>query len=266
MYNHAVALMRRPAVRRRLRAELAALPHQLVSYEDLLAFFIDWGNDVACRLSEGGRGASFHPPDIRTASRHTIELLLQLAPNRPSLRYRGAAMNSCLEPVDRTSAAAARTGYLTMLPAALDVARQQGSDYWTVICSYQMAGNIEIWVDESAVRQGIPPPSAVLGWLLEAEAAHRRCKALLPKQWTADVDGKRPLAALAKDSLQRLQQQGDRWRRLTPAARQDLAAARQDYEDGQEEAYAERVTCSGCGSFAPQLRRCGACREAWYCR
>ena len=130
-----------------------------------------------------------------------------------------------------------------------------------------MARRIEDWVAESAVRQGLPPPSAVLGWLQQAEAAHRRCKGLLPKLWMAELDSLKALAAPAKASLQHMQQQGDRWRRLAPAVELELQAAVKDCVDEMKGPdNSKSCTCSGCGRVAPQLRVCGACREAQYCR
>ena len=107
----------------------------------------------------------------------------------------------------------------------------------------------------------------MLDWLHQAEAAHRRCKALLPKQWTSELDVMKATAASAEASLQHMRQQGDRWRRLTPAAQQELSAATQDYRDyyNDPDLRNQKLTCSGCGKWAPQLRTCGACREAQYC-
>ena len=268
MYTSAVALLRQPAVRRRLRSELAALPQQLVSYEELLAFFIDYGSKEATQLHTVLGQASYQVADIWTASRLATELLPQLAPDSPTLRYAAAAAAICVLPESHAAAAAACTRYLTMLPAALDVARQQGCDYSIASCGYHMAAEIGKWVAESTVRPGLPPPSAVLGWLQQAEAAHRRCKALLPKQWLCELDSMKALAAPAKPSLQRLQQQGDRWRRLTPAAEQELSAALIGYRDSIKDPAlrAKTSSCSGCGKWTPQLRSCGACREARYCR
>ena len=132
MSNRAVALMRRPAVRRRLRSELAALPHQLVSYEELLAFFIDGGARKALLLMAGDQMASLL--EIGTAAQLAAELLPQLTPDDPRLRYVAALMAKYASPESHAPAAAARTRYLTMLSAALDVARQQGSDFYTAYC------------------------------------------------------------------------------------------------------------------------------------
>ena len=257
MSNSAVALMRRPAVRRRLQAELAALPQRALSYEELLAFFLDYGRRMAvdlCVMSD--REASFADADMTTAGRLAAELLPQLAPDNPHSYYAAATMASCVP-----TAESVHTRYLRGITTALDVARQQGSDYYTAICGYQAAIEIEVWVAESAVQRGLPPPSAVLGWLQQAEAAHRHCKALLPKQWTVALDSFRADAAPAKAVLQDMQQKGDRWRRLTAAAKRELAA--QDHGDDNEfEWRLKRLTCSECGKCAPQLRVC----EAQYCR
>ena len=177
MTNSAVALMRRPAVRRRLQAELAALPHQLVSYEEMLAFFLDYGAMTAVYLvnMDGEDEASLL--DIRTAGRLAVELLPQLAPDNPHPHYRAASLGKSIAPSSPTNMA-----------AALAVALSQGSDFYVALCGYEVATAIEQWVAESGARRRVPPPSAVLGWLQQAEAAHRRCRALLPKQWTMVLD------------------------------------------------------------------------------
>ena len=268
MFNSAVALMQRPAVRRRLQSELAALPHKLVSYEELLAFFINlWSHEALDLMAGGGTEALYQDADFGAAIRHAVELLPQLAPDNPRFRYTAVLMAKCVSAVSHAPAAT-RTRYRTLLSVALDVARQQGNDYYTALCGYHMASAIKDWVAEAAVRQGLPPPSAVLVWLLQAEAAHRRCKALLPKQWTSDLDDMKAVAAPAKASLEQLQQQGDRWRRLTPAEQQGLEAAVRGYLDDYNDPNSDKkkLMCSGCGKCAPQLRMCGACREAKYCR
>ena len=118
------------------------------------------------------------------------------------------------------------------------------------------------------MRPGLPPPSAMLGWLQQAEAARRRCKSMLPKQWLFEVDGLRAVAAPAKAWLQHLQQQGDRWLQVAPAVQQELNAAGQALtnEGKDPDGLKKKLTCSGCGKCALQLSVCGACREAQYCR
>ena len=252
-------------MRARLQSELAALPQQLVSYEELLAFFIDYGSGVASHLvMEGDLGEE--SSDVRTALQLAADLLPQLAPDNPRLLFRAAIMARRFLP---DPAAAGR--YFTMLKTCLDVARQQGSDFFTASCGYMMAIGIEDWIAQSAVRRGrqaLPPPSAVLGWLQQAEAAHRRCKAVLPKLWTWDVDrAKAVKQAFATACLQRLQQQGDRWRRLALVAQQELEAAFQNHVDHcDSDSLKKKLTCSGCGRWVPQIRVCGACRQAQYCR
>jgi hypothetical protein len=70
--------MRRPAVRRRLQAELAALPQPALSYEELLAFFIDFGVIKATDLLLKYGRAEAYSADTRTADRLAAELLPQL--------------------------------------------------------------------------------------------------------------------------------------------------------------------------------------------
>ena len=185
-----------------VQSVLATLPRQLVTYEELQAFFIAFGC-LEARIKEGDKGAPL--ADIMTAFRLAVELLSQLAPDNPSLRY-AASMASFPSYLEVSMQAAFHAS--TMLTAALDVARQQGSDIYSAACGYQLATDINMWVVESAVRQGLPPPSVVLGWLQQAEAAHRRCKALLPKQWTIQLESKKALTAPAKAYLQQMQRKG----------------------------------------------------------
>ena len=251
MANRAVAIMRRPAMRRRLQSELGALPQPAMSYDELLAFFVDYGRRQAVYLlTVDATGAS--SADIRTAMRVAVDLLPQLAPDNPRLRYAAAGMASF------NFIESGRTCYHTMLIAALDVARQKGSDVYTARCGYQLANEID-WIIDTAVQQGRLPPSAVLGWLLEAEAAHRRCKALLPRLWIIGLGSLRASAVPAKAALQHMQQQGDRWRRLAHAAQQEHDAAIMDvcdeYKDpglAQATAYVQWVRQMG--DAAPRMR------------
>ena len=112
MSNRAVALMRQPAVRRRLRSELAALPHQLVSYEDLLAFFINYGCSKAIVFNLGGMEASFQDSDIMTAIRLAAELLPQLAPDNPRFLYNAATAAAAAETIGNTTLGACAEGSL----------------------------------------------------------------------------------------------------------------------------------------------------------
>ena len=276
MSNSAVALMRRRDVRQRLQSELAALPRQPVSYEELLSFFIEFGCKEGVHAATLGHARWDNA--TKTAVRLAVDLLPQLAPDNPRLRFLaasasgatlGAALHGAAASRDsQLAVAAARTRHLAMVQAALSVALQQGSDVIIACCGYLMAVETDLWVIESTTAQGVPPPSAVLGWLQLAEAAQRRCKAMLPKHWTSELDDRKAMALPAKPWLQHLQQQGDRWRRLTPAAQREIAALQQRYHMGLREDIAgkKQLTCSGCGNWAPQLRTCSACREAQYCR
>ena len=104
--------MPRPAVRRRLQSELAALPQQLVSYEELLALFTEYGGYTAIELRIGGGTAA--SADIRTAIRLAAELLPQLVPDNPRFRYTAAVMES------HVPAKTVHTPYLSMLLSALE--------------------------------------------------------------------------------------------------------------------------------------------------
>ena len=256
MCNAAVALMRRPAVRRRLQGELAALPEQPISYEELLCYFIDVGASGALKMTAMG-DTEGSEVDISAATQLAAGLLPQLAPDNPKLRYKAASLGRGFA-----------LTYPTTMAAALDVAQQQGSDFYFVLGAYDVAVEIEQWVDESSARSGVPPPSAVLGWLQQAESADRRCRALLPKLWTNAMEDFKAPTAPAKAILQHLQQQGGRWRRLPPAVGQEIkAAVKASIEIYKEpDSLFKMLLCSGCGLRAPQLRVCAACREAQYCR
>ena len=130
--NIVVALMRLPAVQRRLQSELEALPRQWVSYEELLAFFVDYGSRTATELVMGGGCTRAGAEEAILAIRLAAELLPQLVPDNPRLRYRAATKAGVYAEsnpglvTDITPAG--RCPYPMNLPAVFEVARQQGSD------------------------------------------------------------------------------------------------------------------------------------------
>ena len=153
----AVALLRRPGVRLRLLGELAALPQQWVSYEELLALFIAHGNSVGRLLNNPDWNASV--ADVETANRLAMELLPQLAPDSPSCLYEAAqaafSMAKYVSPESHGLTAWRR--YLIMLRDALDAARQQGSDVYKAICGYRLATALSCQPFLGSWRPALPP-------------------------------------------------------------------------------------------------------------
>ena len=81
------------------------------------------------------------------------------------------------------------------------------------LAGYQLAHKAIEHVNEpDTLAVLVDPPSVVLGWLKQAEAAHRRCKGVLPKLWTYKLDKAWAIASNVKPWLEQLQQEGDRWR------------------------------------------------------
>ena len=103
----------------------------------------------------------------------------------------------------------------------------------------------------------------MLARLQQAEAAYQRCKGLLPSAWTQLVKRWRDVALLLRPWLLELQQsRGREWVRPSPAVAQKIdAAGNQNRGDPMRHG-----ACSGCGLAAAQLRLCGSCKEARYCR
>ena len=251
MHNEVVTLLRQPAVRRRLERELAdaqqALPRPLLTYEQLLAFFVDAALGLA--MKNVGIGIMSGPAEL--AARVADELLPGLAPDNPRLLVNAASAIHKLGDPKHYSA----------MRNALLAAERQGSDYNMADCAYSLAVDAAT-ADDQAVLQD--PPSTLLRWLQQGEAAHRRCKSVLPKVWSHKLTGRKMLDPLIKPWLQQLQREGDRWRPSPELSFQMMQLSVREYVAAPPPEAA--ITCDGCGKRAAQLRRCGGCKEVQYCR
>lgn len=262
MANEAVALLQQSAVRRRLQRKLAAVQHlarPLLSYEQLQAFFVDYGCNTAHVASMGmaERERLDAEPAALIANRAAMELLPKLAPDNPRLRYNASVGRGMID--------SSGPRFLTMLCDALHVAEEQGSDYYVATCGYRLAGVGYETSDAPALLQDYPP-SAALGWLEQAQAAHKRCKGVLPKQWTSVLDSHRAVALPMKPWLQQLQQEGDCWRRPPPGLDCKLSELRIKQMMDRRYTPHSALGCDGCGKYSVQLRRCGSGKETQYCR
>ena len=247
-----MALLRQPAMRRRLELELAdaqqALPRPLLTYEQLLSFFISITCACAMMAVIGAR-----PPSSAqlAASRAAHELLPKLAPDNPRFLIPAAAATL------HTSRMTNR--YYPMIRSALRVAEEQGNDFYIADCAYGLAGQV-IKDRGSAVPQD--RPSTVLRWLEQGEAAHRRCKSVLPKQWSFPLTSKKMLALVVKPWLQQLQRDGDRWRPHPPELGSQFCLLFQrqflDFDDTP-------TALSSVTAVAKRLRSCAGAAAAWRC-
>ena len=170
------------------------------------------------------------------------------------------------------------------LSELLEQAQQQGSDFTVALCGYQLAS---MYADYGTMahkkikkpaaetqgsseglhaHDGVLPPSAFLGWLRQARQAHAHCRATLPKQWTVGLERRQQAPLAWKPWLQRLQREGDRWQ---PPSGQQVNQVDAATLAGLAKMLADpsaKNRCTSCGSPSPHLRRCGACKQAWYCR
>lgn len=113
----------------------------------------------------------------------------------------------------------------------------------------------------------------------EAEAAFRRCQRLLPHVWVRRLEDLVQACRTLLISLQASLQQpvgpagagtrGPGSHRDTPAVPAHLSLNVVDVGSEQSSSSAELAArhelCDGCGQRALGMRRCSACRQAWYC-
>ena len=185
MGNEVVVLLQQPSLRQRLTRELAAeqkhLSRQLLTYEQLLAFFV---NDAVAQASNMLLAAGGKMPvnrTVLTAALAGVALLPKLAPDSPRLLWCAGGAAALVQ-----GAPGVPTVYL-MMRDAQRVAEAQCSEYYVALESYKMVPG---YIASSATTDPaeLDTPSTVLGWLAAAEAAHGRCKGVLPKH----VDQARP--------------------------------------------------------------------------
>ena len=259
MLNEAVALLRQPTVRRRLELDLAdaqqPLPRPLLTYKQLLAFFVDAASSRAM-LTQGVGGSlqqQFEPAQL-AALQIANKLLPKLAPDNPRLLVRAASAG-----VYKSRAANLYPAYIS----ALRMADGQGSDYYMADFGYDLATEVAQTSDQAVL---LDPPSTVLLWLQQGEAAHRRAKSVLPKSWIHSLAGKKMLTSPIKPWLQQLQREGDRWRPPPRELGFELYQLTMGKLHELMESPSADLLCEGCSKTAAQLRRCAGCKEVQYCR
>lgn len=260
MLNEAVALLQQQTVRRQLQRKLAAQERKhgrpLLSYEQLLGLLLG----ILCQQIQDAVILPFgaDPSVLQAACQTVAELAPRLAPDNARLAF------NCTIPTENFLGMG--TG-VPLLRDALRVAEQQGSDLYISSCAYVLVHRIAMEWELLEEMEGaeLGPPSAALALLAEAEAARRRGKGVLPKQWTSALASRRTLAMPVKPWLEQLQREGDHWRPAPPAVRREVAAA--DAARKELMLNTESVLdCCSCGGLAAQLRTCGGCNQAQYCR
>lgn len=154
-----------------------------------------------------------------------------------------------------------------LLLDALRIAEDQGSNFYVACCGYQLVDVVGALAAKYPAVQHVNPPSVVLNWLQQAEAAHRRCKGVLPKQYTFQLDSLKGLASPLKPWLMQLQQEGDhsRWRSPPPEIVDNIDNTHADFLRELRESRAAPFECDACGAVVGQLRKCGSCKETQYC-
>ena len=275
--------LQRARLRQSLQRELAALqrglPSLLLTYERLLAFCVRLKHTAAAMLADLAKkgqapASNGSPADPYWRQAHAqaaadAELLAALHPDSPGDLF--VAMVIEMPVLDLSSSA--RLPALRRLQRARELAVAQGSNFWQALCSYQLLlGTCTVAMSLACCTTA---PATVLQWVAEADAALRRCKRQLPKQWTTQsMLSKQDLHAL-KDMLRVLSITGSYgadglWRPgpLTPDQFGQLmqlgveAASLQQANGGAR----PLSTCDACGRFSCELRHCGACRSKAYCR
>ena len=146
---------------------------------------------------------------------------------------------------------------------ALHLAMEQGSNYYVASAGYRLA--YQVRKEVTAKSGALDPPSTVLGWLAQAEAAHRKCQGILPASWTRQLDYLRSLGLSLKDWLEQLDKEGE-YRPPTAEELKSIADIHNDAMSKFRESPLAVFECDGCDKFAAQLRSCGSCKEAKYCR
>ncbi|KAL4428325.1 hypothetical protein ABPG75_002414 [Micractinium tetrahymenae] len=136
------------------------------------------------------------------------------------------------------------------MAATLSHARSASSDYFLALAGYTFG----ILKTALANAGWTPPdsPADVLRWVQQAQAAHKRCKGLLPSVWTANLKDRRAPALAALPWLHSLAAAGTSWE--PPGASATAGVAQGLFSDPNR-----NLRCAACGSAAMQLRACSGC-------
>ncbi|GAB4820573.1 hypothetical protein N2152v2_007619 [Parachlorella kessleri] len=280
--NNIVKVMQLPERAAQLRRELeqlqADLPHRLLSFEQLLAYFV-WRayNDTSILTDTGDSVVT----GIAVALRATVDVLPQLAPEHLQYCFHSIEVAAWYGGPGSIHPLSTRGQSVRNLIDLLRRAQQQGSDNTVAHCGYKLAAfsaKYGAWAyrcQQFALQQKKDPeslggsafarPSAFLGWLQQAKQAHARCNELLPLQWTLELMRREKQAAVCKPWLQLQQKEGDCWQQ----------EGSEPNPDPEADAYMERrrtarnlatvFQCSGCGMPHSHLQTCADCKRAQYC-
>ncbi|GAB4820567.1 hypothetical protein N2152v2_007613 [Parachlorella kessleri] len=271
VYNSIVERMQRPAESAKLRPELGQLQSEvarsLLSYEQLLAYFIKLASNEAAELmANGGCGIAAH---IDAAYRAQAELVPKLVPDALHRQFFSLMAAEVQGAMLQPPAYDHCQQTIRNLAELLERAQQQDSDFTVALCGYQLAS---LCPDYGAVAHkkqlhqqqqqqaahlqgssaglpahgGVVPPSAFLGWLKQARRAHARCQATLPKQWTVGFERRQQAPLVWKSWLQGLQREGDRWQLPSTAQANQVDAQTVGYAAVVSLTHAAGTSTTGC--------------------
>ena len=188
------------------------------------------------------------PPDhlrrLQAARQSAAERLLRLEPANPK------SWGVAAEAAQDQQCAVER--YLR----AVELAQQQGSDWWVAQGSAQAMGSAGDALDAGAPRA---TAMAALAAAEQFQPALRRCKRLLPALWLQSLTtmaGVMPQAAAMVRLQLGLGQPGDQ------VLLSNLAAM----GGSEPEQAMAGMRCTRCGAYAVGLRRCARCKGRGYCR
>ena len=139
----------------------------------------------------------------------------------------------------------------------LELAREQGSDFWLARCVYIVV--------LAAAPRCIPEVSPTLAakLLAEADAACKRIKQTV-HAWNDIVEHDKEICSSVRHVVSlHLQRSPGRWE--VAIADECMGATLRDL-DRVMEAEQHAPTCDGCGQRLVALRQCKACKQTQYCR
>ena len=109
----------------------------------------------------------------------------------------------------------------------------------------------------------VASPAAAAALFREGDAAHTRCKKLLPPGWASDLKVERGACGVVKPVIERhMQRSPNAWQAALWLEAQGQAERRIEQVEAKMERGPPR--CDGCGLPVPELKWC-ACRLKRYC-
>lgn len=196
------------------------------------------------------------------------EAVLQLEPDNPrgyleAARFFGAAAE--LMPVAaRQAPPQPDQRVVDLYLKAVSLGQAQGSDWWVARCApAALLG--------CTPRVSLASKAAAAAAVRQAQAALRRCRSRLPDAWVKAAEGlllqtPSTLASIEAELSARSPPSGSGGSAAAAGSPAAHAATGSSRLGELAQAMAVRsITCSGCGTGALGLRRCGGCLQAQYC-